>query len=474
MQTARARLREQRTRLEPPNADNILDYQVVVSPMLRRPDHFHLFATKIELTRHEAVRCLFAAPPQHGKTMVTLHGLIWLIRQDPTKRHAYITYNLTRTRKAARLFRHLLTAAGIGFSGTLNAVEFEGGGQVIFTSIDAGLTGEPVDGVAIIDDPYSGPKHAESKARREFVDDCFRQVIMTRVHPKASVLILNTRWHPQDMTATLVEEGWDFINLPAIAEEGDANEREVGEPLFPEERPLKWLLKQKREVGEYAWAALYQGRPRPKGGKVFHEPTWYSELPKVFRGAFGIDLAYTAKSSADWSICVEMWRQDRGKKDDGSRVDPLFYVVHVDREQCELPVFQALLHTRHKVRKAWKMLWRGSGTEKGSASLLKSSGLPIIIKQPPGDKFVSAQEVAAAWNDGRVLLPDPEKFPKASKWVIPFLGVVGDFTGSGKEVDDDVDGLGNAFEALKGVDMPPPKEPDARKRRSEARNLAGF
>lgn len=422
------------------------------------------------------MRCCFAAPPQHGKSQITLHGLVWLIRQDPSKRHAYITYNLKRARKVARLFRNLLTTAGIRFEGTLDCVELPGGGQVIFTSIDAGLTGEPVDGVAVIDDPYSGPKDAESKARREFVIDCYRQVIVTRVHPHASILLLATRWHPEDLSGILIREGWDFINLPAIAEDGDANGREIGEALFPEERPLDWLLRQQEEVGEYAWAALYQGRPRPKGGKVFHEPTFYGQLSTHYRGGFGVDLAYTARSNADNSICLELWREDRGKTESGDVIPPLYYVVHVDRAQVELPAFSALLKLRHLARKAFGMLWRGSGTEKGSAQLIREQGIPLAIKQPPGDKFVSAQKVAAAWNAGRVLVPDTEQFPAATKWLFAFLGVVGDFTGSGNEVDDDVDALGNAHELLEagGFDLPPPKAPEDRRNRSEARNLSGF
>ncbi len=474
----RALKQERRTRkIQPIDADSILDFQVRCSPTLLRPNHFGLFASKIEATRTEPVRCCFAAPPQHGKTQITLHGLVWLIRKDETKNHAYITYSLKRARKVARLFRKLLTVAGIAWSGTLDCVELDGGGQVVFTSIEAGLTGEPVSGVAIIDDPYSGPKDAESRARREFVDECYRQVIVTRVHPKASILLLATRWHPEDLSGILIRSGWDNINLPAIAEENDANGREVGEALFPEERPLDWLLKQKEEVGEYAWAALYQGRPRPKGGKVFHEPTFYTKRPTLYRGAFGVDLAYTARRNADTSICLELWREDQGRGETGDELPPLFYVIHVDRAQTELPAFTALLKARHLAKKAFGMLWRASGTEKGSAQMIQEHGVPLQIQQPPGDKFVSSQRVAAAWNAGRVLVPDPETFPEVNKWLLHFLGIVGDFTGAGseKEKDDDVDALGNAHHLLTNeVKMPPARRSDSSKSRSEARNLSGF
>jgi len=75
-------------------------------------------------------------------------------------------------------------------------------------------------------------------------------------------------------------------------------------------------------------------------------------------------------------------------------------------------------------------------------------GIPVKTPNPPGDKLVSATGVAAAWNDGRVLLPDVEAFPEQESWVIPFLDIVRDFTGNGKEHDDDVDALGNGFDVL--------------------------
>jgi len=109
------------------------------------------------------------------------------------------------------------------------------------------------------------------------------------------------------------------------------------------------------------------------------------------------------------------------------------------------------------------MLWRASGTEKGAAQFIKDRGIPLRVVQPPGDKLVSATDVAAAWNSGRVLVPDPEHFPDCERWLYPFLDTLANFTGSGKEHDDDVDALGNAHEALKGdSDHSPVTAPSSR------------
>lgn len=420
-----------------------------ISPHLVRPQHFAGYCARIELGVGGGLRFVFAAPPQHGKTECTLHGLVWLILRHPGRRHAYITYGQRRARSVARKVRRLLMLCGVEVAGTLDMIQLPQGGQIAFGSIDAGIVGEPVDGVAIIDDPFKNRREADSPRRREVVEDSYREAVETRVHPGGSIFLLATRWHPADLSGTLVGEGWEYVNLPAIAEnDNDPNGRAVGDALFPALWPLEALEAKRKNVLEFTWAAQYQGRPRPKGGKVFHEPTFYSELPTRYRGAFGVDLAYTAKTTADWSVCVELWREETG-----DRERPRFYVRRVDRAQVEAPAFALTLRARHHKHQTWKMLWRAAGTEKGSAQFLQKS-LPLRVEQPPGDKLVSATEVAAAWNDGRVLLPDPEvfadhpEFEDLEDWLYDFIDVVTNFTGTGKETDDDVDALGNAHAAL--------------------------
>ncbi len=398
---------------------------------------------------------MFAAPPQHGKTEVTLALLAFLVIEHPGLRWAYVTYNQKRANTVSRKFRRVMAAAGHAIVGTLAVVYLAGGGQILFTSIDGGITGEPVDGAAFIDDPYKGRKEADSEQRREVVEDTYREAIETRLHPGASLFVLATRWHPQDLSGTLsdpsTDDPFDYINLRAIAE-GPVNEngvvlddplgRKVGEPLFPAKWSREALLKKKRKVLDFAWEALYQGRPRPRGGTVFHEPTFYTRLPVRYVGGFGLDLGYTESAKADWSVCAEVWREDRAND------EPLFYLVHVDRDQVEAADFALTLRANHVRRPRFKMYWRASGTEKGAASFLIRRKLPLVVSQPPGGKLVSATEFATAWNDGRFLVPDPEVFEHVEGWLYPVLDVIRDFTGSGDEKDDDVDAIGNVIDRL--------------------------
>jgi hypothetical protein len=427
-----------------------------VSPQLHPPRHFARYCEKIETSIGADLRLVFSAPPQHGKTECTLHGLVWLVLNHPGKRHAYITYSQQRADSVSRKVRRILADAGVKCEGTLDMLRLPNGGQILFRSIDGGITGEPVDGLAIIDDPFKNRREADSALRREQVLECYREAIETRVHPGASILVLATRWHPQDLSGTLIDEGWECINLPAFAEEHDPNGREVGEALFPEMWSVEALEKKRRKVLEFTWQALYQGHPRPKGGTVFEGAHYYTQLPTNFRGGYGVDLAYTAKARSDWSICLGLIVDE-----DSNPEFPDMYLVKLDRAQVKAPEFALTLKSRHRQRQHWPMLWRCSGTEKGVADFMTERGIPLETENPPGDKLVSSEEAAAAWNDGRIKVPDPDAFRDESgslmqgwEWLEDnldaFLDIVQNFTGSGKEHDDDVDALGNAVKVTNG------------------------
>jgi hypothetical protein len=448
-----------------------------VSPHLLPPWHFRVYVRRVLQAVGGDLRLVFAAPPQHGKTEVTLALIAFLVLEHEGRRWAYVTYNQRRANSVARKFKRILANAGVVVGGALAQMYLPNGGQILFTSVDGGLTGEPVDGAVFIDDPYKNRKEADSQARRQLVEETYRDAVEPRVHPGGSIFLLATRWHPQDLSGQLVDEDWEYINLQALAEGeandngivlDDPNERRVGEPLFPEKWPADALAKKRAKVLEFTWAALYQGRPRPKGGTVFHEPSFYQALPKQYRGAFGLDLASTAKTSADHSVCLELWRAEHGPE---GQPGPFFYVVNIDAKQVEAPAFALTLKARHVQRPLFKMRWRASGTEKMGAQFLQRMKLPVVVSQPPGDKFVSATEVAIAWNDGRVLVPDEEAFPECMDWLYLFLDCVSNFTGTGNEFDDPVDALGNAhaeldtravksYSSLRGLRGSFPKRPE--------------
>ena len=411
------------------------------------------------------LRIYFHAPPQHGKTEFTLRALLYWARFGPPGlRHAYVTYNETQAQTVAKDFQKLARDAGFTVGGTLDIVVLDGHTKIRFTSIQGSLTGFPLSGVCVMDDLVKDAEAALSPTVREQFKRWWRSTARTRRHPGTSFIGMGTRWHPDDPGGHLIKhEGFTYIKLQALARPANSNDvdedgRVISDPLhrFPGESLSKWKPPSffvEEQTDRHTWEAMYQGEPVAAGAAVFAEPgtideigtvrgaTFYRELPKDgYRGAFGIDLAYTAKTSADWSICIE-----------GIAIGEQLYIVDVVRKQVEATSFALALKAKTSARPGWPMRWYAAGTEKGSAQFirqaLRAGGAdPLKVLPPIGDKFTRAIGVAARWNAGNVLLPDPQHIKAA--WLPEFLAIVLGFTGKNDDHDDDVDALAALHDQL--------------------------
>lgn len=395
-----------------------------------------------------------SVPPQHGKTETILHGLAWLLRKKPHLRNAYVSYATRIALTKSRLARDYVRAAGVQLRDDADAVGewiTTAGGGLLATGVGGPLTGNPVDGVMLLDDPHKNRVEAESAVVRDKIKSWWTSTASTRVHPPASILVVHTRWLDDDVIGWLraTDPGeWEVIELRAIADGTDPfDSRSSGEALWPDLWPLEALERQRKIVGEYDWASLYDQRPRPRGGAVF-EGTYLSEAPLAsgYRVAIGLDLAYTEKTTSDYSVAVVLAERAG-----------VYQVLEVLRLQCAAPTFAARLHELKGRYPLASLHAYVGGTERGVVDFLNRHGvstsgssipgLAIQAKPAVADKFVRAQATAAAWNRGAILLPT------APAWGPAFVSELRSFTGVSDRHDDQVDALVAAFDALS---KPPP------------------
>src|SRR5262249_28726051 len=99
------------------------------------------------------------------------------------------------------------------------------GGGVRAVGVGAGVTGYGAS-LIIIDDPVKNRAEAESKTYRDKVFDWFNDDISPRLEPDGAMILIQTRWHEDDLAGRLIQEmvnggeQWEILALPAIAEEG--------------------------------------------------------------------------------------------------------------------------------------------------------------------------------------------------------------------------------------------------------------
>jgi len=367
-------------------------------------------------------------PPQHAKTETGLHALAWFLQRDPTRRNAYVTYESDRAYKLSEKAQGFATAAGIEWSGTRKYWRTPEGGSVFATGVDSGFTGEPVDGILLVDDPIKDVVEANSATYRNRADEWLQGVALTRAHPSASVIVVQTRWHPDDLAGRLIGRGWEKIHLPAISD-GHGNPAEDGVALWPSQRPIEFLKRQRAEISSFVWASLWQGQPRARGDAVFGDVHLYDPRSTTLHGrmmAMGVDCAYSEKTYSDYSVGLVL-----------AKCGGLYYVLDVQRARIKAPVFKERLDGQKKTYSVTRSRWYTSTTESGTASLLGIS--PLITRS---DKHTRAQKCAAAWNAGKILCP------AGALWLNDFVSEVVTFTGINDSHDDQVDALVAAYDEL--------------------------
>lgn len=408
----------------------------------RPPTHLDPLVQALELALRQSVRRTAHAPPRHAKTDTVLAFIAYALLLRPDLTHGYITYADALAKSKSSKARNWALQQGLHLAPgakRLNEWRTAEGGGLLAGGAGGPLTGQGITGILFVDDPYKDRVQAESAAYKARIIDWWNDVAETRLEPGASAFVFHTRWTSDDLIGHIHDgEGaseWEHIHLPAISHDGRA--------LWPDRMPLEWLLKKQLAVGEYTWQSLYQGVPRSRGTSVFGPVHFFALLPAAFRVAIGIDLAYSEKTSADYSVAVVL-----------AEAAGVFYVLEVVRLQVRAPDFAIRLKALREKYAGAPIRFIGAGTEIGSVDFLQRDKIPVQVKQATGDKFLRAQLCAAAWNDKKILLPTPaEKQPLP--WVVPFVTEVCGFSGVRDKNDDQVDALVAAHDALLSSTAPP-------------------
>lgn len=399
------------------------------------------------------LRAVLAAPPQHGKSQTLLHGLLWLAINYPKLKHAYVTYSTERAEYVSNQFRALAEVAGLEPEGNLNGLRLKGGSEIRFTSIGGSLTGFTVNGLLVIDDPVKDRADAESPTIRRKATDWFADVAKTRRHPRTSIICMATRWHPEDLSGELLKKTdkrgnqvYPYLNFKAISDGpvddngiviGDPLGRKPGVALFPELKPVEFF--EEDRIDDYSWQSLYQGEPRGRGNTVFKWPdlgspaTFYTPrfISDYDRISIGLDFAYTAKTSADYSAAVVIGEY----KDEWHVLDTLRLQVEPRDFRDRVKLLQA---TYPKATTTCYV----AATEKGGVEFFRDAGLNIdgiVAKQ---DKFMRAVPTAASWNSDRF------KLPAKADWLNVFVNELCGFTGIKDRHDDLVDAFAAAHDGM--------------------------
>ena len=270
----------------------------------------------------ENPRLMLQMPPRHGKSMIASQEFpAWLLGHHPDWELIVCSYaeslaldfsRSVRTRMRDKEYHALFPGTRLDRDNQ-NAQGWKTTKKGGF--LPAGVGG-PITGkgahVLIIDDPIKNSQEAESETTRTSIMRWYETTAYTRLAPGGGVLVIQTRWHLDDLSGRLeadMREGngdqFEVVRYPAVAVR-DEKHRRRGDPLHEDRYNSAQLKMIRKAVGERTWAALYQQNPVPDEGAQFQKSMikYYrkEDLPEELTKVTAWDLAIGQKEVNDKTV----------------------------------------------------------------------------------------------------------------------------------------------------------------------------
>lgn len=427
---------------DPRRGMRLVDFAATLDPRFMPPEHLGGIGSIFErAARGEPVRACISVPPRHGKTELEIAAMVKRLYDQPSTQIGFASHGQRFAGNKSRRARDLAARAGVQIARDSRArADWRTGvddGGVWATSIGGQITGNGFN-LLVVDDPFEGRKEAESQLERDFVYDWLQSDALTRLEPNGACIVVHTRWHEDDLIGRLVQDGWEWLNLPALANDNDPNGRAPGEPLWPKRFTKEALLKIMNTPGMggpdgYNWLSLYQGNPRPSSSRTF-SGVFYAATqpaPSQMRICIGLDFAYSPKTRADASAAVVL-----------GCYNGLYYVLDVVTAREEPTSFRARCEVLQAQYPEAVFAAYVPRTEEGTVSFFRERIPSILSLLANAPKGVRAIPTSDAWRTGKILVR------RDAPWVEPFLQELSAFTGVEDRHDDRVDALVAAYDRL--------------------------
>ncbi len=376
-----------------------------------------------DVRNQKSPRLMLFMPPRAGKSLIASHYFpAWALGQDASLDFISTSYSSQLAEGFSRKARGLLKepAYNTVFANTSldestqsvgHWMTTEGGGYVA-AGVGGGITGKGAN-ILIIDDPVRNQEDADSFTVREMQKGWYESTAYTRLAPGGGVLIIQTRWHLDDLSGWLEDKSdrktgdkFEVVRFPAIATQ-DEPFRKKGEALHPDRYDEKAFDRIKKAVGPRTWAALYQQNPVPDDGVYFKTQMFhfYEKLPVLSNLRFyaSWDLAIGTEQVNDYTVGI-IWA-----------VDPDENIYIVDYRRGRYPadiIINNIIDTAQKhrcevvtIEKGQILMSIGPALDK---SIREARAYSFVIHpMPPGkrDKMLRARSIQARMMQSRVYFP---------------------------------------------------------------------
>jgi predicted phage terminase large subunit-like protein len=299
--------------------------------------HHRLLLEKLQGVEDGSVPNLMVLmPPGSAKSTYTDVVFVpWFMARKPRRNVILASYASDIAKKQGRRARQLIQSRSfanlldVGLKDDQKAADewaLSNGSEYMAGGLLSGLTGNRA-ALGVLDDPIKGRQEAESETIRDKSWDAYIDDFCSRLIPGAPQVVIQTRWHEDDISGRILPDGWDgqsgwfagrdgrkwyVICLPAEADrKDDPLGRKLGETLWPE-----WFSKEHWEPFKRnlrTWNSLYQQKPKAAEG-TFFKREWFrryvpEQLPKRLHKYITSDHAPAGDDDGDATV-ARVWGVD--------------------------------------------------------------------------------------------------------------------------------------------------------------------
>ena len=464
-------------------------------PGFQMGNHIKLISDKLkDMEEGKIKRLMVFLPPRSSKSVICSKLFpAWYIGRNPSHEILTVSHSdqlssdfgrsvrdIVNTEEFQKIFRGVHLRSDVRAAGKWKTNQ---NGTYYAAGVRSQIAGRGAH-MAILDDVMS-EEDAFSDAGRRYIKEWYPAGLRTRIMPNGSILIINTRFHYDDLCGWLLKQQenmseyetipWEVIKIPAWLDEESAELLDLpsGGSYFPEWKTEEVLRMDENEIkasnGSRYWNSLYMQDPTPEEGGLIKKrwlQNWEDpEPPSCDFVIQTFDTAFSTKTTADFSV-IQTWGifylHDQDEKGYETYAPNLILLGNI-KGRFEYPELRRLSQKLYNEHRPDVCMVEKKASGQSLIQDMRRAGLPVMEYLPDRDKVSRVYAASPIMEAGRLWIP------KNKKWADDLIEELIRFPNAAH--DDQVDALTMAVHYMKeSWHLTHPDDPDLEDEPSEPKS----
>ena len=402
---------------------SFLDFVKQMWPSFIMGRHHQIMAEKFEaVARGDIKRLAISLPPRHTKSEFASFLLpAWFLGNYPDKKIMQASHKADLAVNFGRKVRNLVDSQT--YKDTFPDVTLQTdsksagrwgtnkGGVYNALGVGGGAAGMGAD-IFIIDDPHN---EQDILSGNTDVFDTAWEWYMSgprqRLQPGGGIIVVHTRWSKKDLIGRLLDyaaknpdaDQWEYIEFPAIMNEGTDNESS----LWPEYWPLKELKKIQSTIAPHLWNAQYMQNPTGQEGALIKKEWWKiwekERAPTCEFIIMSLDAAQESHNRSDYNA-LTTWGVFFNEETDNYNI----ILLNAIKKRMEFPELKKMVLEEYKEWEPDSFMVEKKSNGAALYQELRRMGVPAGEFTPGKgqDKISRVNAVTDLFSSGIVWAPD--------------------------------------------------------------------